>query len=57
MPQIVYADRHETILHEHPIQSSPARNHVLLGSWLRVGVDQGDWLHVGPRPNRGDGVG
>ena len=55
MSDIVYADQPETILYEHPNEKSSPRNHVLLGTWLRVLERQNKWLKVEPRPNRGDG--
>lgn len=52
---IVYGDRPETVLRVRPLASAAASNHVLMGTWLRVVQEDGDWYEVMPRANRGRG--
>ena len=46
---IVYADKPETVLRKSPNKSAKHVNHVLLGTWLKVVDEDGDWLSVEPR--------
>ncbi len=55
MATIVYANQYETILRKSKTNSSKAENHVLMGTWLEVLSEDGDWYEVKPRPNRGKG--
>jgi|GEM_PF-674657 len=49
MPDAVYGDKPETILYERPTRQSRKLNHVLLGTYLIVTDEDGDWLHVTTR--------
>lgn len=55
MPNIVYADKPETILRKSRSNSAGAKNHVLMGTWLKVLQEKGAWYEVEPRSNRGKG--
>lgn len=55
MPNIVYADKPETVLQKSRSNNARAVNHVLLGTWLKVLQEDGAWYEVEPRPNRGKG--
>ena len=55
MPNIVYADKPETILQKCFNSSARAVNHVLMGTWLKVLQADGAWYEVEPRSNRGKG--
>ena len=55
MPNIVYADKPETVLRKSSSNSARAVNHVLMGSWLNVLQEDGSWYEVVPRSNRGKG--
>jgi beta-lactamase superfamily II metal-dependent hydrolase len=49
MPKVVYGDKPETILREQPSKGAPPINHVLLGTYLEVLEEEGDWLLVATR--------
>ena len=55
MSRVVFANKPETVLRTHRRLSASAANHVLLGTWLQVLEDDGEWLRVEPRSNRGSG--
>ncbi len=42
----VYGDKPETILYENPSRHAKKLNHVLLGTYLIVKAEEGDWLNV-----------
>lgn len=46
MPTIVYGNQPETILRSHPKKRASKRNHVLMGTYLEVVDEDGDWLKV-----------
>lgn len=46
MSDVVYGNRPETVLRATPKASGRERNHVLLGTWLKVQSTQGNWLEV-----------
>ncbi len=46
---IVYADRPETIIRKAPSNSAKILNHVLMGTWLKVLDEDGDFLKVETR--------
>ena len=48
MTEIVYGDRPETILRSKPRVSATKVNHVLLGTFLKVEGEDGDWYSVDP---------
>jgi beta-lactamase superfamily II metal-dependent hydrolase len=49
MPTVVYGDKPETILRKHPAKKASAINHVLLGTYLEVLDEEGDWYLVATR--------
>lgn len=55
MSGIVYAGKPETVLRSSNKKSASARNHVLMGTWLKVVGQKGAWYKVVPRSNRGKG--
>ena len=55
MSRIVFANKPETVLRTDRELSARPANHVLLGTWLQVLEDDGVWLRVKPRSNRGNG--
>lgn len=46
MPKIVFGDKAETILHSQPKTSSRKLNHVLMGTYLVVEEERGNWYRV-----------
>lgn len=46
---VVFADKPETIIRKAPSASAKALNHVLLGTWLGVKDESGDFLEVTTR--------
>lgn len=42
----VYGDKPETILYKAPKEKPISFTHVLLGTWMEVVEDRGDWLNV-----------
>ena len=53
--KVVFANHSETVLRKRPRRNAGAANHVLMGTWLQVLEEDGDWLRVEPRSNRGSG--
>ena len=54
MPDVVYADKPETILWTSR-DGGRKTNHVLMGTWLKILQEDNGWYEVQPRSNRGKG--